>query len=48
LKKIPTKVKDKQSPTSKLSKGKFNGFETEEKEKEYNCKKKHAWYKSIS
>jgi hypothetical protein len=33
-KKILTKIKDsKQSPTHKLSKGKFNGFETEEEEK---------------
>jgi hypothetical protein len=39
LKKIPTKVEDKKSPTPKLSKGKFNGFETEEEEKEYNHKK---------
>jgi hypothetical protein len=48
-KKIPTKIKDsKQSPTCKLSTGKFNRFNTEEEEKEYNCKTKHAWYKSNS
>jgi hypothetical protein len=48
-KKIPTKIEDsKQSPTHRLLKRKFNGFETEKEEKEYNHKKKLAWYKSIS
>jgi hypothetical protein len=48
LKKILTKNKNKESPTHKILKGKFNGFDIEEEEKEYNCKKKHAWCKSVS
>jgi hypothetical protein len=45
--KIPSK-KENSSPKHKTLKGRFNGFKTEEAEKEYNHKIKAIWYQYVS